>query len=571
MLTSICLEMYSAPSGPLHPTLIAIYVAVLTMHIIYHVPRNGTKVLLSGMKSIAESSPALAEIADQIPSDPRTVISQYRLDPVTRPYLCCPSCYSLYPYATSNEVAIPQTCHRQLDPSKPSPCGESLWRTAHIGSKEYQVPVKKFLHQEMGQWIARLLSRPGVEDCLENPHFSTDGILRDIWDGSALRELKGPDGKPFLLGPKGELRLIFSLSLDGFNPFHNKTAKSSYSSTAVWLVLLNFPPALRYLPHNRYLVCLLPGRSGPSKDQINSVLDVMVDDWLPFFDPGVWISRTAKYVGGRSVRCYVAPLIADQDAARRVSGHADYRKEEFCSRCHLPKREIHNLDCAAWPQRNLEEHIRRAVSWRDATSKEERDSLYQIWGIRWTPMLRLPRWNPIRYTDLEEMHIIILGLIEFHIRHVWKIDARGNDGEGTGVADRSLYPRPSAEDMEKCSRLLNSTDSDVRKKLQRLPKAVLWHACKDRSLRIAGTRVQLTDILLTNVSWTFPSAPFSLEWNHFRRPRDTLNLTQTPLRQSQWYYPEAPVKKPRLHPQRRRSRLQLNITWQALLKAPKIP
>lgn len=474
------------------------------MHILYHVPRDGTRVLLSGMQSIAETSADMAKIAKDIPSDPRTIISQYRLDPVTRPYLCCPSCCSLYPYTPNNKSAMPQTCQRKLDPSKPPLCGAPLWKTTRIGATESQVPVKKFLHQEMGEWLGRILSRPGVEDCLEDLRFSSDGILRDIWDGTTMRGLKGPDGKPFLPGPKNELRLVFGLSIDGFNPFHNKTAKSSYSSTGIWLVLFNFPPTLRHLPHNRCLVCVFPGRSGPSMDQINRVLDVLVDDWLPFFDPGIWISRTAKYAQGRSVRCYVAPLIADQDAARRTAGFADFRAVEFCGRCRLPKKDINNLDRNEWPQRDLEEHIRAATAWRDAPSKKEQDLLYQKTGIRWTPLLRIPGWDPIRFMDLESMHIFLLGLVMYHMRRVWKIDPEADDGEGTGGADPD---RPSPEDMARCERLLDAGGSNIHQALERLPKPVLWHACRDRGLRTAGSKWQLAQYLLSNVGYHFLLQP----------------------------------------------------------------
>ncbi|KDQ50677.1 hypothetical protein JAAARDRAFT_101144, partial [Jaapia argillacea MUCL 33604] len=61
------------------------------------------------------------------------------------------------------------------------------------------------------------------------------------------------------------------------------------------MACLNFPPHLWYLHENMYLVGVIPGPNKPSINQINHAINLIMDDLLEFWDPGVWFSRTAKY------------------------------------------------------------------------------------------------------------------------------------------------------------------------------------------------------------------------------------------------------------------------------------
>ncbi|KAJ6450224.1 hypothetical protein C8R47DRAFT_998947, partial [Mycena vitilis] len=144
---------------------------------------------------------------------------------------------------------------------------EKIWRMIDRCSVEKEVHWnQQRLHLDMAMtvrvkdWLGRILSRPGIEDILdEYPETASrceGGSMSDIWSSPAIKELKGPDGKPFLDHdrPNGEGRFLFSFAVDGFNPFHNKEAKQVVTSTGFFLVLMNFPPFQRYLSDN---MCLL--------------------------------------------------------------------------------------------------------------------------------------------------------------------------------------------------------------------------------------------------------------------------------------------------------------------------
>ncbi len=186
-------EGYFVTRHPRNPTLHAIYVTTLVMYILYRLPRRGAAVLLAGMRSILKSQASLCSLASEVPMDPRKLLLTYDLDPVTRSYVCCPSCYFLYEYSlaktrkrkapvSSNEhhgtiekadgkmaedvqlvVSVPTHCTHSRVRASPT-CGEPLFETVIIGAKAHTVPLCKYEVQDLKQWVGRLLSRPGIEE-----------------------------------------------------------------------------------------------------------------------------------------------------------------------------------------------------------------------------------------------------------------------------------------------------------------------------------------------------------------------------------------------------------------------
>jgi len=78
---------------------------------------------------------------------------------------------------------------------------------------------------------------------------------------------------------------VFSLAVDGFNPFHMKEAKQTVTSTGIYMVLLNFPPHLHFLPENMLLVGVIPGPNKPSLDEINHSLRPLVKNSIRVLEP----------------------------------------------------------------------------------------------------------------------------------------------------------------------------------------------------------------------------------------------------------------------------------------------
>ncbi|KAF8227890.1 hypothetical protein L208DRAFT_1041434, partial [Tricholoma matsutake] len=114
---------------------------------------------------------------------------------------------------------------------------------------------------------------PELERVLEwDPLCGNNKEMADMWDATALRELLGEDRNSFHKAPRNEGRLVFSLNMDGFNPFTNKQAGKKNSAGGIYMVCLNLPPSLRYDVENMFLFGVIPGPWQPSLDEINHIL-----------------------------------------------------------------------------------------------------------------------------------------------------------------------------------------------------------------------------------------------------------------------------------------------------------
>lgn len=404
------------------------HVTALMLHLLYRLPRRATHLLLVSLRVLVRLSfriaggvlsPENIKLVDRLPVDIRTVVDRFQLDPHTRPYVCCPKCFALYP-----KESCPQMCsHKPTTDSKP--CGSALNRTRLIRGQSHTFPIRVYLYQEMKEWLARLLSRHGVEDLMDAANTEATGQAKadmsDILDAPIFRNLL-KDGVPFLQAPPGEGRYVFALSIDSFNPFQSKEAKQNVAVTGVYMICLNLPPHLRYLPENVYLVGVIPGPTKPSLDEINHFLQPLVDELLVFWDTGVYYTRTAKYALGRLVRCALVPLVCDLPAARQTAGFGGHKSKFFCHMCKLPRSSINNIDVDSWVPRTCEDHKETARKWRDLPTPQLRQAAFKQNSIRWSELFRLSYWDPIQYTVIDSMHNHYLGLLKHHCRNIWRMN-----------------------------------------------------------------------------------------------------------------------------------------------------
>ena len=197
--------------------------------------------------------------------------------------------------ANGNFKAVtPFCCTYQRMPESVS-CNTPLWKERNLAEGLVCfVPSRKYLQQDLKYWLGWLLSRKVIEDlidyCWSASPVDPDTPIPDIWYSKVFSDLQDASGHPFFPDPKEEECLVFSLLVDSFNPFHIKTVKQKASSMGIWLVLLNLPSQLRYLPENIFLVGVIPGPGKPAMDEINHYLKPLVQSLLEFWDPGVFFS-----------------------------------------------------------------------------------------------------------------------------------------------------------------------------------------------------------------------------------------------------------------------------------------
>jgi hypothetical protein len=463
------------------------------MHVICRVPQDGAHLLLAGLQSLIKvllrsvnvSQNEIQRLVDQISCDPRSIVSAFNISPNMHPYICCPQCFALYPYEQGMNTQL--LCSHTFGNGEA--CGAKLMRKYVFRGKQAFLPVRKYLHQDMKHWLARLLSRNNLEDIIDNVslRISSDGVKRDIWDADVVRNFLGSDGKSFFDAPPTEGRYIFGLNIDGFNPYSNKASKKSVSSTAIYMICYNLPPDIRYRRDNMYLVGIIPGK--PSKSQFNHFLKILVDDLLPFWNPGVFFSKTFKYPNGRLVRCALIPLICDVVGSRPVAGFRSHNSRWFCTCCYLDLDQIENLDYQNWPPRDAEIHRKHAEMWKNADTVAQRLQFEEKFGVFWSELLRLPYWHPILFTVLDAMHNFYLGLLKNHCRKIWGMDIQVEDGYGLGYT-KGKKREPSLRDIQ------NGKEALFTGKLMNVSSAVLHHFCEALNLRRAGKKKALISELM---------------------------------------------------------------------------
>ena len=335
----------------------------------------------------------------------------------------------------------------------------------------------------------------------EAHHQQPSDRMEDIWDSPLLRNFRDTDKTPFFGKHGDELRIAFSLGADSFHPLGSREAKQTMSATALYMVVLNFPPHLRYKYRNMYLVGVIPGPGKPSLDQINHVLSLLVQELLEFWK-GIYFTRTAKFANGRFSKGALVALVCDMLAARQVAGFGSATSTLFCTFCALTIQDIENLEKETWPERVLHHHLQCAREWRDSASERDRERLFRLHGIRWSALLDLPYWNPILFTVLDSMHTEYLGAFHSHCRKVWGIDVSVEGGDGTFLRTDKTMPRPPENVLREWTRTIQRNPNNLLDRLtaKSTPKNVLWHICADNGLRRAGAKRALAKGIVEWVS-----------------------------------------------------------------------
>ena len=258
--------------------------------------------MLAGIQSILIAAQVPPATIDLLPQDPRTILGKINLDPRTTTYLQCPSCYALYPFPGTGFQHLPPGAieHCTHRPTRGSPaCGVPLWKDQRVGATVLKVPSRKYVHQNLKEWVGRLLTRRGIEDMLDAAYDKpATGRMSDVWDSPVLNNFRDMDNTPFFAKHGNEARLAFSLGSDSFHPLGSLEAKQSMSVTTIYMVLLNLPKEERFKYKNMYLAGVIPGPSKPSLAQINHALSLLVLELLEFWK-GIYYTRTYKFPGGR--------------------------------------------------------------------------------------------------------------------------------------------------------------------------------------------------------------------------------------------------------------------------------
>ena len=110
----------------------------------------------------------------------------------------------------------------------------------------------------------------------------------------------------------------------------------------------------------------------------------------------------------------------DLPAQKKVAGFTSFHSKYPCHKCkkkfdEIPgtknhARDFNDFDDENWIKRTCEEHRAQAKIWRMAPIKARRGDLEKENGTRWSVLLKLPYFNPIRHVGVDVMHNLLLGI-----------------------------------------------------------------------------------------------------------------------------------------------------------------
>ena len=228
-------------------------------------------------------------IIKKFPKDTRGVRKAFDLEPEVTIYAACRGCSSIYaPQNRSDGVKeYPAECTYKRYKTSDA-CSVRLVKEGVYKKQSIRVPLIPYAMQDFGHFLGRFYCRAGIEQMIERTKGTFDRHKEELWDvteGSAMGDLLGVDGRPFLQSDvDDELRTVWSLSFDGFNPFLNKAAGKVASVGCFALACLNLPPSLRGAPENLHPAGLTP--ISVNHDKINHFLAPLVDDLLSSYTHG---------------------------------------------------------------------------------------------------------------------------------------------------------------------------------------------------------------------------------------------------------------------------------------------
>jgi len=516
----ICLGSFSSAFNTIQRLPPSLYLSVLTaitLNLIAGLSRAATNFLLASLSAIVAASSAAvskpnfdtAEVSSPLaignhkwPFDIRTAMEEFELSPHLIYYACCPKCSALYKYEAEKIKNLLSVCTHVL---LGETCTTNLLKSNKNGKS--MMPIRQFAYQSLSSWLARFLSRPGIVNVLKTKVSGVPEMKSDIWHAEAIRSLEGHDGNPFIECPTGELRLLFNLNIDWFNPYGTKNAGKHYSVGGIYLVCVNLPVELRYRIENVYLAGIIPGPSEPAADlsELDHFLSPLVDELLHLYYHGLMLVAVTGPLSTLRVRCAILALICDLPGFRKVAGFAGIKSRHICPFCKLGKDDRCNFHIASWPRRTPEEYLFAAERWRGCSSQKGRNAELEKSGIRWSELLRLPYWSPLRHGVVDSMHNLLLGNIQRHCRRIWGMDRSVLPNKRIALHD----PEVQSLNLQLAKDYIKAGDAGKMQRLRLTYLAVIAH---DNGVHVATknmvpTKVEYAVALVKWVMYALRSHP----------------------------------------------------------------
>ena len=125
------------------------------------------------------------------------------------------------------------------------------------------------------------------------------------------------------------------------------------------------------------------------------------------------------------VRAALIAVSCDLPAGRKVCGFLSHSANLGCSRCYasfsegFSRRNYANLNRSSWQLRTCNRHRADVKSLEQCKTKTEKSHRELQLGCRYSELLRLPYFDPVRMLLIDPMHCLFLGTANYITRKIW--------------------------------------------------------------------------------------------------------------------------------------------------------
>ena len=403
-----------------------ILIWIMSFRTRFNLPETATESLLKFMKLV------LKEIGgadfDEFPDTLYLIKKALDLKDRFHNFAACPKCHKLYKKQEVRDSSVTNCQHIEYPNSKTRRtrlCQTALSRpTRLLNGQVSNQPILIYPFAGIQQQLESMYCRPGFENLLRHwvNRTSFDQILADIYDGQVWKTFKDENSAKFFRPDTADSNLGLMLNVDWFQPFEG----TMYSTGIIYIAICNLPRDVRFKRENLLIIGLLPGPHKVSLHKINHYLAPIVDE-LETLWAGASLNRTFEFPGGRDIRAALILTLCDIPAARKICGHVSALVS--CHKCEKKanyENRQHNFagmdDMDEWfVIRDSAKHRQDAIGWRTCKSDAARKRFVKQTGVRWSELLRLPYFDPIRFIIVDPMHCLFLGIAKWIVKRIWSM------------------------------------------------------------------------------------------------------------------------------------------------------
>ena len=400
--------------------LIAIF--ILRLQSKHYISEAAIECLLKFLHSLFVIIGRFSDIGSAIAQHlPKSVYSLRKFACVTDHFeklVVCSKCNSVYKMSDCIERrGVSKMCEFKEFP-RSRKCLFPLLKDVELASKKKILyPFKTYCYQSIKTSLQRLYNQPNFHILCEEwrSRKTMNGALGDVYDGKIWQEFQNISGRSFLAS---RFSLAFCLNVDWFQPYSHTQS----SVGVMYLSILNLPRRIRNKHQYTLLVGVIPGPDEPKRN-INSYLEPMVKELLLLWDGEHF--QVHSFSDQQLVRGALICIACDLPAARKVAGFLGHSAAYGCSKC-LKKfpggfgpKDYSGFDRSLWPARSNNAHRAAIKDINNKPNKTQRNQAESKYGCRYSSLLKLEYFDPVRMVVVDPMHNLFLGSAKHLMKVLW--------------------------------------------------------------------------------------------------------------------------------------------------------